>query len=55
MKRIIYSLKLANALTERGFKVIDTAINIKFPQYKVFYFEGSAELETAIEELTNQK
>ena len=44
----IFSLKLANELVDKGFVLLGTGINIKFPKYKVFYFEDTPELREAI-------
>lgn len=54
-KRVVYSLRVANELIKRGYKLLDSAINIKYPKYKVFYFEDSAELDRAIEQIANSK
>lgn len=51
---MIYSLRVANILARKGFKVKETRINIKFPQYLVYYFEDTPELRTAIEEINNK-
>lgn len=50
----IYSLKLANALTEKGFKCVGTSINIHKPGFKVFYFEDSEALQAAIAEIVGK-
>lgn len=55
MKRYtVFSLRIANELVSKGFKVINTGINIKNPQYKVFFFEDTNELRAEIERLSAQ-
>ena len=48
---VIYSLKVANALTRKGFEVKATGINTKFPKYLVYYFADTPELRAAITEI----
>lgn len=48
----VFTLKLANKLVDKGFKVIRTGINLDKPQFKVFYFEDTAKLRQAVAELT---
>lgn len=48
---VVYSLRIANALANKGFQIEDTAINIQNPKYTVFYFENTKELREAIEAL----
>jgi hypothetical protein len=45
---VCFSLRLANELTNQGFQIINSTINIKHPQYKVFYFKDSPELRKAV-------
>jgi hypothetical protein len=45
---VVYSLRLANELTNKGFKLVNTGINIKNPKYFVFFFENTKELRDAI-------
>lgn len=45
----VYSLKLANKLINKGYKLINTEINLKFPQFKIFVFEGSDDLISEIQ------
>lgn len=45
---VVFSLRVANELVNKGFNVINAGVNIKFPQYKVFYFEDTKELRNAI-------
>lgn len=48
---MIYSLRVANALVKRGFEITNTCVNINNPKLKVFYFEDTPELRTALAEL----
>ena len=43
-----YSAKLAGYLRKNGFKIIETTINLKKPQYDVFLFEDSQELRELV-------
>ena len=45
---VVYSLRVANELVNKGFKIQGTGINIQNPQYKVFFFEDTKELREAI-------
>lgn len=47
--KVIYTAKLANHLDSLGFKCIRTELNNKNPQYRVFIFERTPELEAAVE------
>ena len=49
---MVYSLRVATALVDKGFEVINTSININNPKLKVFYFENTKELREAVAELT---
>lgn len=44
----VFSRKLAVYLREKGFKIIGTEINYKYPQYDVWLFEDTQELFEAI-------
>lgn len=46
--KIVYSKALANHLVNLGFSLVRTEINFKDPNYRVFIFEYSAELEAVI-------
>lgn len=46
---IIYSLKLANYLANKGYQIKKTAININNPKYNVYYFEDLPELRAEVE------
>ena len=48
---VVYSLRVANELVNKGFELIGTGINIQNPKYTVFYFEDTKELQEAIEAL----
>lgn len=50
----VFSLRLANDLVKLGYKVVNSGINIRFPQYKVFYFEDTAELRNDIAKLQSK-
>ena len=47
--KVVYTAKLANYLDGLGFKCLRTELNNKNPQYRVFIFEKTAELEAAVE------
>lgn len=49
----VFSLKIANQLISCGFELKGTGINLKKPQYKVFFFENTKELKDKIGELSN--
>lgn len=51
----IYSLKLANELINKGYKLVKTEVNIKYPQYKVFLFEYTDELHKILENIKNKR
>lgn len=46
---IVYSLRLAHSLINKGFELKNTGINKNNPKYKVFYFEDSEALRAAID------
>ena len=50
MYKIVYSLKLAQRLCERGFVIKKTGINPKKPWLYTYLFEQTPELEQAIKE-----
>lgn len=50
----VYSLKMANELVSRGFVVVNTSINLKYPKYQVFYFEDTRELREAMKQIANK-
>ena len=49
----IYSRWLALALRKQGFKIINTDINEYHPEYTVWIFEDSPELQAAITQLSS--
>lgn len=51
----IYSRWLAYELRKQGFKIIDTGINEHHPEFKVWIFLDSSELQQAITKLTNER
>ncbi len=46
---VIYSLRIAKELDAKGFKIIDTGLNVKDVKKKVFIFEDSYELDNELE------
>lgn len=50
---VVYSLRLANILSNKGFQIKGTRINYKNPKYTVFMFEDTEELRKAIKRYTN--
>ena len=48
MTKKIYTRKLAVYLREKGFKILSTEVNYKYPQYDVYVFEDTPELTQAI-------
>lgn len=46
-----FSKMKAIKLRERGFQIIKTEVNRRFPKYDVFYFENTEELKKALEEI----
>ena len=54
-KCLVYTLRVANELVKRGYKIIDTGINIQKPQYTVFYFEDTEALRAEIADITAHK
>lgn len=45
----VFSLKLANVLASKGFKITKSCVNYKHPQYMVYYFKDTPELRDAVE------
>ena len=45
---IIYSKNLATHLKEKGFKLIRSEINVKYPKYNVFIFQKDDTIEEVI-------
>lgn len=52
---VAFSLRLANFLVGKGFKIKNSGINLMYPQFKVFYFEDSIQLRDAVNEYNSQK
>lgn len=48
----IYSQKVAVELRKRGFKIVKTEPNNKFPQYDMYGFENTPEFQKALKEIT---
>lgn len=51
----VYSLRIANALANKGFQILGSRVNYKNPKFMVYFFENTPELKKAIEQLTNSK
>ena len=51
---VVYSLKVANILARKGFKIKKSSINTKFPKYMVYYFADTPELRAAIAEIKSK-
>ena len=51
---VVYSLKVANILARKGFKIKKSSINTKFPKYMVYYFADTSELRAAIAEIKSK-
>lgn len=49
--KIIYSKRIAIALRERGFQILETKVNRIKPQYDCYVFAATPELFAALEEL----
>ena len=47
----VFSLRIANELVNRGFKIVGTGINTDDIRYKVFYFEDTVEFRKAFKEI----
>ena len=55
MERKIFSRRLAVLLRCKGFKIVRTEPNFYKPQFDVYVFEDSNELQTALTEITQTK
>ncbi len=51
----IFSASITTELFNRGFKCIDSQINTRYPEYKVFYFEDTEELRAAFEDILRSR
>lgn len=51
----IYTKWLAYELRKQGFRIVRTEINPNHPEYDVWVFENSTDLQIAISYLTNSK
>lgn len=49
-----FSKMKAIKLRERGFQIIKTEVNRRFPQYDVYYFENTEEFKKALEEIKEE-
>ena len=50
---VIYSLRIANILINKGFQLKGARVNFKNPKYMVYMFEDTAELRAALDRITN--
>lgn len=53
-EKVIFMPRLAYALQDRGFTIIRQETNFKNPKYKVFIFEETRELISAMISLSNK-
>lgn len=51
----IYSKSVALELRKRGFKIIRTEPNEKYPQFDAYIFQSDNALENALTEITNSR
>lgn len=51
----IYSKSVALELRKRGFKIIRTEPNERYPQFDAYIFQNSKSLENALTEITNSR
>lgn len=51
----IFNRRLALALRERGFDIIKTEPNFYKPEFNVYIFKNSYELQSALTEITQRK
>ena len=51
----IYSKSVALELRKRGFKIIRTEPNERYPQFDSYIFQGGKALENALTEITNSR
>ena len=49
----IFSKKLALELRKRGYKIVGTEPNYKYPQFDVYHFINSEELSKAIRDINS--
>lgn len=50
----IFTKKLALELRKRGFKIIGTEPNFKYPQFDVYLFEDTEKLRMAINDINKK-
>lgn len=48
MTKRVFTRKLAVYLREQGFKIVRTEVNYKKPQFDIYVFEDTPDLELAI-------
>lgn len=51
----IFNRRLALALRKKGFEIIKTEPNFYKPEFNVYIFENSDELQSALTEITRKK
>lgn len=54
-KYMVYTLKVANALVDRGYNIVGTGINFRNPKYRIFYFEDTQKLREEINEIISSQ
>lgn len=47
---IVYSLRLANILTNKGYQIKRVGINKNNPKYNIYFFEDTAQLREVIKD-----
>ena len=50
----VFTKKLAIELRKRGFKIIGTEPNYKYPQFDVYFFKKTPELQQAIHDINSK-
>ena len=51
----IFNRRVALALRKKGFKIVKTEPNFYKPEFDVYIFEDSGELQSALTEITQKK
>lgn len=52
---VIYSQQIAIELRKRGFKIVKTEINHRYPQYDIYIFDNTKEFREAFNEIVRGK
>lgn len=50
----VFSKRLAIELRKRGFGILETEVNTKKPEFDVYIFESTAELESAFSQIVKE-